>query len=168
LLVFNSETVQARGGWKREERRIKQELAVWEKLARKAGRLPNNASADSAVATSAPAKASGTAKKDAQAKKPRAASAPALTYRLPPGVTKKEQKVADDVAKVMSKLLDRVEKRVEVAVCSRCLNLNVECCSAAEAGPHPLQEAARSVSSYAELPPEAERRSRGSQATSQR
>jgi hypothetical protein len=106
--------VQARGGWKKEESRIKQEFDIKKRSARKAGRLPTAAAVD-APALSAPAKAA--LSKKEPPKKPRAASAPALSYKLAAGSTKKEQKLADDVAKVMSKLVDRVEKRVEVTVC---------------------------------------------------
>jgi hypothetical protein len=125
---------QARGGWKREEKRLKQEFAILEKSARKAGRLPGGGS----DAGAAPAAASTAKKRKAEGP---AGGAPggsgagaagggggaanaeaikrlkALPGGLPAGGTKKEQKLVDDVAKVMDKVLTKVDRAISVEVC---------------------------------------------------
>jgi hypothetical protein len=107
--------MQARGGWKREDQRIKQELAVRERLARKAGRLPSSQGATSSAG--APSSSAALKKRKAEGLPGGEAATTALKrIRALIGVVasagKKEQKLADDVAKVMDRMLAKVERAV--------------------------------------------------------
>lgn len=126
--------LQVRGGWKKEEKRLKQELAVREKLARKAGRLAAGGAAAAGVAHGALAEPGGApvATKKRKADGPAAAAgaggggggggmtdgAKRLRAMLPSeqGATKKAGKLGDDVAKVLDKALAKIEKAEAAAV----------------------------------------------------
>lgn len=107
--------MQARGGWKREDQRIKQELAVRERLARKAGRLPSSQVATSGAGV--PSFSAAVKKRKAEGPPSGEAAAAALKRvralaGVAAGAGKKEQKLVDDVAKVVDRMLAKVEKAV--------------------------------------------------------
>lgn len=100
-----------RGGWKRAAKALAAELKAWEQMARRGGKTLTPVTGTKRAA------ASGSAAGGAAAPK-RARAAPAAWHTVVPrpGQSKADAKLEDDVAKVMDKLLTKVEKNLDTEV----------------------------------------------------